>query len=167
MTTTTTETTNINHARIISTPRKSSYQFFVKEDFRSPVALAIRELFPHTVGKTSDPKKELIYKRNHSYVGWLGFNLPGDFEARKKVAGMLFKNGWKWRLAVELPSGGLRALTNFRDKTGTPTRENHGPCAGCSNNSYATCLGCVENFYYDADGKKQAKPAYSEHTKNR
>lgn len=156
--------TNTNTAVLISTPKKSLYQFFVRTEKRSMVAQAIRELLPVHTGKP-DPKKSLVFCYDHPYTGWAGFNLPGTFEIRRKLAGMLFSQGWKMGVAVELKFGGLAPLTNKHDHRGTKELpDNTGGCAGCENKNPENCNPCTMDYKYLFDGRKVPKQMFDRNT---
>lgn len=151
-------------AIVIKTPKKSPYQFFVKTEARSGVAQVIRGIIPTYTGKP-DPKKSLVFGYDHPYRGWAGFNLPGTFETRKKIAGLMFSQGWKLNVAVELPTGGLAPIFNKHDRTGTKELpDNTGGCAGCENKNPENCGPCVLPHKYGFGGKKIAKQAYDRNT---
>ena len=157
-------------AIVISTPRKSNYQFFILDDgnAKASVAKIVREIMPEAKRTNgADPKKELVFKKNHPYAGWLGFNLPGTFEVRKAMANQLFRIGHRFHLAVELETGGLRPLTNKHDHTGSrELPENKGGCAGCLNKDVTRCVGCPDTYMF-VRGNKVDKVAFSQHTSRR
>lgn len=157
-----------NNAVLISTPKKSSYQFYCRKDYKSVVAKIVRDIMPEAKPTTArDPKKELVFFSSTTYRGWVGFNLPGVFETRKKIAGALYRHGWKSGVAVELLKGGLRLITNKYDRTGTvELPENTGGCAGCANNNYDRCIGCPDNYRIVA-GRKIWKKSFDQHTNSR
>lgn len=164
MTQTTAAAVNPDHAFLIGMPKKSRYQFFVHKDQRSGVAQTIRAIIPTYNGKP-DPKKSLVFGYDHPYTGWAGFNLPGVFEIRKKIAMLLFSQGWKLGVAVELPNGGLSPIMNKHDHTGTKELpDNTGGCAGCANKNPENCGPCILPYKYGFGGKKIAKPAYDRNT---
>jgi len=154
----------MTQAIVISIPKKSNYQFFVRKDQRSGVAQTIRAIIPAHTGKP-DPKKSLIFGYDHPYIGWAGFNLPGVFEIRKKIAGLMFSQGWKLGVAVELPKGGLSPIMNKHDHTGCKElADNTGGCAGCENKNPENCGPCVMEYKYGFGGKKITKLAYDRNT---
>jgi hypothetical protein len=157
---------NPNHAFLVGLPKKSKYQFFVRTTTRSAVAQVIRTELPTvaTGKKETDPRKALIFGYDHPYVGWAGFNLPGTFEIRKKLAGMFFRQGFKWGVAVELEHGGLSPMTNRHDHTGCREIVNTGGCAGCENKNPENCGPCTMEYKYRYDGTKVPKTKFDRNT---
>jgi len=155
-------TDTTSHAVVISTPKKSRYQFYVKTRTKALVDIIEREL-PKTGRTLGDI---LTFNTNHPYKGMFGFNLPGGFTGRKCMANTLFKMGWKWAVLVELNSGGLRPIINRYDHTGSTEKINTGGCLGCNNKDYKQCLGCPDNFQY-INGIKKYKATFHNHTNRR
>lgn len=155
---------NPEHAFLIGMPKKSSYQFFVRANVRSGVAQLIRDMIPKVTGKPN-PKTHLIFGYDHPYGGWAGFNLPGNFETRKKIAGLLFSQGWKLGVGVELKNGGLVPIMNKHDRTGTKELpDNTGGCAGCENKNPENCGLCPLDYKFRFDGTKVKKVAFDRNT---
>lgn len=157
-----------NNATVVRKPAKSKYQFFVRTTERSGVAQLVRGMLPKYTGK-ADPKKSLIFGYDHPYTGWAGFNLPGNFETRKKIAGIFFREGWKLGVGLELKDGGLAPLWNRNDHSGAYNESkepgaNAGGCAGCENKNPENCGLCPLDYKFRFDGTKVKKVAFDRNT---